>query len=110
MQITIDIRISGCVTRCWHCYVNGGPGATMPFEEYHCCLDELPPILDGLKKNGFKRIYLYLDYEPLLHPAICEILTITRERFGDYFEMPTFPTTGIPIAARSDWEEVLDTL
>jgi len=82
----------------------------MPLEEYRHCLDALPPILDGLKKNSFERIHLYLDYEPLLHPAICEILTITRERFGDYFEMSTFPTTGIPIATRSDWEEVLDTL
>jgi hypothetical protein len=82
----------------------------MPIEEYRCCLDTLEPILDGLEKDGFGRIYLYLDYEPLLHPEICEILTMTRERFGVYFEMPTFPTTGIPIATRSDWEEVLETL
>ena len=82
----------------------------MPLEEYRRCLDALEPILDRLQKDGFGRIDLYLDYEPLLHPKICEILTITRERFGGHFEMPTFPTIGIPIATRSDWEEVLETL
>lgn len=109
MQITIDIRISGCATRCWHCYVNGGPGPIMPFEEYRRCLDALSVVFDGLKKHEF-RVYLWLDYEPLLHPDICEILTITKKRFGDHFDMSTFPTTGIPIATRPDCEEILETL
>ena len=110
MQITIDIRISGCATRCWHCYVNGGPGPIMPLEEYRRCLDALIPIFDRLEKYSFKRIDLWLDYEPLLHPDICEILTITKENFGTHFDTFNFPTTGIPIATRSDWEEILDTL
>lgn len=81
----------------------------MPLEEYRCCLDTLEVVFDGLKKHGVK-IDLYLDYEPLLHPDICEILKITAERFEHHFVWSTFPTTGIPIATRPDWEEILETL
>ncbi|MCK4591079.1 MAG: radical SAM protein, partial [Candidatus Latescibacteria bacterium] len=109
MHLTVDIRIAGCAARCWHCYVNGGPGPLMPLEEYRCCLDTLEVVFDGLKKHGVK-IDLCLDYEPLLHPDICEILKITAERFEHHFVWSTFPTTGIPIATRPDWEEILETL
>jgi len=109
MRLTMDIRISGCATRCWHCYVNGGPGPFMSLEEYRDCLDALGIVVGRLEQYGFE-INLYLDYEPLLHPDICEILRITHERFHDYFRISTIPTTGIPIAIRSDWEDVLETL
>ena len=109
MDITIDVRISGCATRCWHCYVSGGPGPLMPLKEYKRCLEALDAVCDGLEKHGFS-VYLWLDYEPLLHPDICEILRTTKERFGDHFDASSFPTAGIPIAARPDWEKILETL
>jgi len=107
--LTIDIRISGCATRCWHCYVNGEPDPIMPLDEYLYCLDALEPIVNELEKHGFT-IYLYLDYEPLLHPEICRILAITKGRFGKNYQISCIPTTGIPLGIRPDWKDIIGSL
>ena len=109
MDLTVDVRISGCATRCRHCYVDGGPGPLMPLPEYRRCLDVLRELFDRLQGFGFD-VYLWLDYEPLLHPDICEILRLTRERFPGSFDISCMPTSGIPLATRGDWREVLEVL
>jgi MoaA/NifB/PqqE/SkfB family radical SAM enzyme len=111
MQYTITIRLAGCATRCWHCYVDGGPCEDMTSTEYHRALDLLEPVFQGLQADGTTdSTDLYLGMEPLMHPEVAELIPETKERFGDVFDiegMP-MPTSGYPLSARGDWREVLD--
>lgn len=109
MQYTITLRISGCASECWHCYVGGGPGPHMHLDRVLRSFDALERIVERLGEVAGK-LDLWLDYEPLLHPDVCKILREMKSRFGGHFDARTFPTTGIPIAARPDWEDLLETL
>lgn len=104
-EITFDIVVSGCATECWHCYVCGRPAPAMTLRDYERVLafvDEFCHVADG---EGIAA-YPYLDLEPMLHPKIVRLLSPAKTL--DCFSMPAcVPTTGIPIARRDDWEQVL---
>ena len=108
MQVTFDIRVSGCASKCWHCYVDGGPGSFM-------ILDELKEVLVYLKElskialDKSVRLDPYLDLEPLLHPDCLEIFRLAYRLDSEFFG-PCIPTSGVPIATRTDWEDVLKVL
>ena len=50
---------------------------------------------------------VWLANEPLLRPDFPAIFDATKEKLGDVFDVSSFPTTGIPIALREDWRDVL---
>lgn len=106
-EITFDIVVSGCAAECWHCYVSGRPAPPMALPNYKDILafiDEFSRIAGGQKV----KVHPYLDLEPMNHPEIVEILNLTQTIEG--FTLPSsIPTTGIPIARRHDWEQVLAT-
>ncbi len=105
-EITFDIVVSGCAASCWHCYVCGGPTTFMPtqnFEKVCRFVDEFKRIAQAKEIT----VYPYLDLEPMLHPEISELLSLVR--VAEWFSLPScIPTTGMPIAAREDWERVLE--
>ena len=109
MQITIDIIVAGCATNCWHCYVGGGPGARMPLDRFRLTLRELASVRDHLAPLDLHPDFC-LDYEPLLHPDLCQMLGEAQERFALDLAFEDWPTTGIPLASRRDWRRVLTCL
>jgi len=111
MKITFSIRISGCATKCWHCYVNGGPGRIMKYNEYKKCLNVISELISYLENEDYN-IDLFLDYEPLLHPDIIKIINLTAYRMEKNYNFKNMPwsTTGIPISKRNDYKEIMKSL
>ena len=70
MTINFDLLISGCNTRCKHCYVNGGPGGLMPLEDALACIEKL----DALAKFLPCEASFTLDNEPMNHPDVAAIV------------------------------------
>ena len=106
MQLTIDLRITGCQTRCWHCYVEGGPGPRMSFSQI---VDVGAFLRRAIPRLGerFEHVYPYLDLEPVSHPEVVKVLRFFASE--GIFPFNAFvPTTGVALARRSDYREVLD--
>ena len=97
MEANFDILISGCNTRCLHCYVNGGPGPNMPLRDALLCLrrlDELAALLP------FPASFT-LDNEPFNHPDAAEIIRAASDtkHIAHYHHGMT---TGVALMARKD--------
>ncbi len=108
MQVTFDIRVSGCASKCWYCYVDGGPGPLMSLDEFKEVLAYLKE-LSKIVLDKSVRLDPYLDLEPLLHPDCLEIFKLAYEVDSEFFG-PCIPTSGVPIATRTDWKDVLNVL
>ena len=70
MTVNFDLLVSGCNTRCRHCYVNGGPGSMMTLEDALLCIEKL----DGLAEMLPFEASFTLDNEPMNHPGIEAII------------------------------------
>ena len=104
-EITFDIVVSGCATRCWHCYVNGGPGSFIDKRDFEKVIDFVV-VFRTYSKREKVEVYPYLDLEPMLHPDVVELLRMFTSATG--LKMPnSVPTTGIPLVSRSDREKLL---
>ena len=104
MKYTFEITICGCATNCGHCYVDGGPGPAMSYEDYVLCLSKLAPALEKL--NG--EISLNLGNETFCHPRVAELFRLTDrvcpqffDRRGRTFQPPELPFSGIGIGKTS---------
>lgn len=102
MNINVDFLVSGCNTRCRHCYVAGGPGPLMTTEDALLCmkkLDALAALLPG-------EVTLTLDHEPMNHPDIGQIIRAaanTKHIVNFHHGM----TSGIALMRRKDRDAVL---
>ena len=70
MEINFDFLLSGCNTRCKHCYVNGGPGSMMRSEDALLFIEKLDELAELLP---FEASFT-LDNEPMNHPEIASIV------------------------------------
>lgn len=95
MKYTFEITLAGCNTNCFHCYVNGGPGAIMPYEDYMLCIEKLKPILDSLDGD----IAVTLGNELFNHPRAKDIVKETFKLMPEYYthEEVGINTTGIAL-------------
>ena len=101
-MINIDFLVSGCNTRCRHCYVNGGPGAMMPVENALLCIEKLDVLASLIPDD----VTFTLDHEPINHPHLDKILyaaSHTRHIQNYHHGM----TSGIGLIVRKDKEAVI---
>ena len=70
MDINFDLIISGCNTRCRHCYVNGGPGRNIPLSDALRCIARLDELGAALPVSAS----FTMDNEPFNHPDIAAII------------------------------------
>lgn len=70
MTVNFDFLVSGCNTRCKHCYVNGGPGSMMTLEDALLFIEKLDSLAELLP---FKASFT-LDNEPMNHPDVASII------------------------------------
>jgi hypothetical protein len=104
-QITFDIVVSGCATECWHCYVDGGRTAFMDCNDYERILN-FANSFRRLAASQHVEVSPYLDLEPMLHPDVVKIIRAFVRQEG--FTLPScIPTSGMPLAKRDDWRELL---
>lgn len=102
MEVNFDLLVSGCHTRCRHCYVRGGPGPHMPLMDVVDCILALDRLAAALPWP----CSFTLDNEPMGHPGIEEILEAAScTRHVRYYHHGM--TTGIGLMARGDRERVM---
>ena len=98
-----DLLVSGCNTRCRHCYVNGGPGPVMDGADALRCIAQLDAIASYLSEETS----FTLDHEPMNHPEIGRIIRAASETAHiAYFHHGM--TTGLGLMRREDRGAVLD--
>ncbi|HQO08619.1 MAG TPA: hypothetical protein PLK90_09200 [Clostridiales bacterium] len=101
-NIFLQINSSGCLTSCEHCWAQGKPFKNMP-------LIDLEEILFKMKEYLSDKPEYALDpfpmFEELAHPETGTQMKL----FMKYGMMPyDMPTSGIALAVRPDWKDVLD--
>jgi hypothetical protein len=104
MVATLDLQVEvvGCPTVCRHCWAQGVPYHAMPVDDVAWGLEQAHRFCDdhGL---GFGA---YPMHEVAAHPRAAEVL----RRFADHVgaaEFEPLSTTGVPLAVREDWQQVL---
>ena len=102
MNINIDFLVSGCNTRCKHCYVNGGPGPLMDIDDALMCMEKLDSVAQLLPASTS----FTLDHEPMNHPHLDRILSAAANTkyISNYHHGMT---TGVGIMARRDKDAVV---
>jgi hypothetical protein len=103
-NLHMDVEVMGCPTTCQHCWAVGRPYQAMPLEEISWALHEVRRfcIAHDLRVDG------YPMHEAAAHPQAAQILRLFHELWEVDFQ--PLPTTGVPLATRSDWRQLLETL
>jgi hypothetical protein len=104
MVATLDLQVEvvGCPTICRHCWAQGIPYSAMPVEDVAWVLEQTHRFCDdhGL---GFGA---YPMHELAAHPQAAEVLRLFAGHVGAA-EFEPLSTTGVPLAVREDWRELL---
>ena len=97
------IEVAGCPTVCRHCWVLGTPYAPLPLGDVQWVLESVYAWCDG---NGI-RFGAFPMHEVAAHPEAAGLIRLFAQH--DWMESPFQPltTTGVPLAPRDDWREVL---
>jgi hypothetical protein len=106
MVATLDLQVEavGCPTVCRHCWAQGVPYPAMPVDDVAWVLEQTHRFCDdhGL---GFGA---YPMHELAAHPLAAEVLRLFADHVGAA-EFEPLSTTGVPLAVREDWQELLTT-
>jgi hypothetical protein len=98
----LQVEVVGCPTVCRHCWAQGVPYQAMPVDDVAQVLEQTRRFCDahGL---GFGA---YPMHEVAAHPQAAEILRLFADHVGAA-EFEPLATTGVPLATRQDWRELL---
>jgi hypothetical protein len=98
------VEVMGCPTVCQHCWAMGRDYQVMPLSDIAWILQEVRRycVAHELAYDG------YPMHEVAAHPQATHVLRLFHEIWQVDFQ--PLPTTGVPLATRSDWREILDTL
>ena len=100
------MEVAGCPTVCRHCWAQGTGYGMMPLADIEWVLEEAHQFCNG-RGLGFDA---YPMHELAAHPDAARLFGLFNShsgtaRGGTMFE--PWPTTGVPLAARKDWDAVL---
>jgi hypothetical protein len=98
----LQVEVVGCPTVCRHCWAQGIPYPAMPVADVAWVLEQAHRFCDahGL---GFGA---YPMHELAAHPQAAELLRLFADHVGAA-EFEPLSTTGVPLAVREDWRELL---
>jgi hypothetical protein len=104
LTVRMSVEVMGCPTVCRHCWAMGRDYRTMPLSDISWVLHEVRRfcVAHALAYDG------YPMHEVAAHPQAAHVLRLFHEIWQVDFQ--PLPTTGVPLATRSDWCEILDTL
>ena len=100
------MEVAGCPTVCRHCWAQGTGYGVMALADIEWVLEEAHQFCNG-RGLGFDA---YPMHELAAHPDAARLFGLFNShsgtaRGGTMFE--PWPTTGVPLAARKDWDAVL---
>ena len=103
-DLGMHVEVMGCPTTCQHCWAVGRSYQAMPLEDITWVLQEFRCFCDAhdLTVDG------YLMHEVAAHPQASQVMKLFHDLWK-VTENPV-PTTGVPLAKRDDWRELLETL
>jgi hypothetical protein len=101
-MLYLQVEAVGCATVCRHCWAQGVPYQAMPLGDVAWVLEQTHRFCaaHGL---GFGA---YPMHEVAAHPQAAEILRVFADHVGAA-EFEPLSTTGVPLAIREDWRQVL---
>jgi hypothetical protein len=104
MVATLDLQVEvvGCPTVCRHCWAQGVPYPAMPVEDVAWVLEQAHRYCDD-RRLGFGA---YPMHEVAAYPQAAELLRLFADHVGPA-EFEPLSTTGVPLAVREDWQELL---
>jgi hypothetical protein len=111
--VYLCMEVAGCPTVCRHCWAQGTGYGMMPLAGIEWVLEGAHEFCDD-RGVGFDA---YPMHELAAHPDAARLFALfnshsgTPDRAGETREGTMFepwPTTGVPLAAREDWREVLE--
>jgi hypothetical protein len=103
-QLYLQVEVVGCPTVCRHCWAQGTSYQAMPIDDIAWVLEQAHAFCDvhGLIFGA------YPMHEVAAHPQAAEILQLFADHVGAA-EFEPLATTGVPLATRKDWPELLAT-
>jgi hypothetical protein len=110
-QVCLWVEVAGCPTICQHCWAQGVPYPAMPLSEIAWVLEQgqAACAAAGITFSA------YPFHEVAAHPEASAVLRLFSAYPGDRSRDEGHPmfeplsTTGVPLALRPDWAEVLAT-
>jgi hypothetical protein len=101
-ELWLQVEVVGCPTVCRHCWAQGLHYQAMPLGDVAWVLEQAHRFCNqhGL---GFGA---YPMHEVAAHPQAAEILRLFADHVGAA-EFEPLSTTGVPLATRQDWRELL---
>ena len=98
------VEAMGCPTTCQHCWAVGRPYHAMPLSDITWVLQEVRRFCDAhhLTVSGCPM------HEVVAHPQAAQVMTLFHNLWKSVDE--PLPTTGVSLATRADWRELLSTL
>lgn len=105
LKLDMTVEVMGCPTVCQHCWAMGRGYGAMPLEDISFVLYEVRRFCEahGFACGG------YPMHEADAHPQAVQVLRLFKEVWHEE-EFQPFTTTGVPLATRPDWREILETL
>jgi hypothetical protein len=101
-RLDLQVEVVGCPTVCRHCWAQGIPYPAMPVDDVAWVLEQTHRFCDthGLSFGA------YPMHELAAHPQAVELLRLFADHAGAA-EFEPLATTGVPLAVRQDWPELL---
>lgn len=101
------VEVAGCPTICRHCWAQGTPYGSMPVEDIGRVLDGAVPAF----ASAAIPLLPFPMHEAIAHPDATAVLPLFQAAAAAEFHPLYEPlsTTGVPLATRPDWREVLET-
>jgi len=101
-KLWLQVEVVGCPTVCRHCWAQGIPYPAMPIRDVAWVLEQAHRFCDdhGLEFGA------YPMHELAAHPQAAELLRLFADHVGAA-EFEPLSTTGVPLALRQDWQQVL---
>jgi hypothetical protein len=103
-SLGLSVEVIGCPTVCRHCWAQGVPYRAMPLADVALVLEEAHRFADA---NGLT-LAAYPMHEVAAHPQAAALLRLFAAHVGAA-EFEPLATTGVPLARRDDWRELLET-
>jgi hypothetical protein len=103
-KLDLTVEVVGCPTICRHCWAQGASYRAMPVGDIALVLEQAHRFCEehGL---GFGA---YPMHEVAAHPQAAAVLRLFADHVGAV-EFEPLSTTGVPLATRQDWAELLMT-